>query len=134
METLTDLHIEDEGQPTRHEGIGDAICGHMFHGNLRNLNLYNLSDFIVEALSSICAMRAVGTVRGINRKSSMNTPVNNQKSQNNQTKPGDDAPPGTPGTGEDICPVCRGSGKAQNGGQCPNCNGTGKVTEGIGGG
>jgi DnaJ-class molecular chaperone len=63
----------------------------------------------------------------------MNTP-NDQKNQNNQTKPGDEAPSGTPGTGEDICPVCHGSGKAQNGGKCPNCNGTGKVIEGIGGG
>ena len=25
--------------------------------------------------------------------------------------PGDDALPGTPGTGEDICPTCHGSGK-----------------------
>lgn len=62
----------------------------------------------------------------------MSTPKNTPK--NEQTKPGDEAVPGTPGTGEDICPACRGSGKTQNGGACPNCNGTGKVTEGIGGG
>jgi DnaJ-class molecular chaperone len=45
---------------------------------------------------------------------------------------GDDAPPGTPGTGENICPTCKGSGKI---GQkaCPDCGGTGKVIEGIGG-
>lgn len=48
--------------------------------------------------------------------------------------PGDDAAPGTPGTGEDICPACRGSGKKVGGGDCPNCQGSGKVTEGIGGG
>ena len=47
--------------------------------------------------------------------------------------PGDKARPGTPGTGENICPTCKGSGKV---GQkpCPDCAGTGKVVEGIGGG
>jgi DnaJ-class molecular chaperone len=46
--------------------------------------------------------------------------------------PGDEAPRGTPGTGEDICPECRGSGRI-GGSECPNCGGTGKVTTGIGG-
>lgn len=46
--------------------------------------------------------------------------------------PGDEAPPGTPGTGEDVCPRCGGSGKLAAG-TCPNCQGTGKVTVGIGG-
>jgi hypothetical protein len=46
--------------------------------------------------------------------------------------PGDEAPPGTPGTGESICPVCHGSGRAGAKG-CANCGGTGKVTTGIGG-
>ena len=53
---------------------------------------------------------------------------------NNQLNPGDDAVPGTPGTGEDICDACKGTGKLQNGSHCPNCGGTGIVTEGIGGG
>ncbi|MBK4735561.1 hypothetical protein [Noviherbaspirillum pedocola] len=48
--------------------------------------------------------------------------------------PGDDAAPGTVGTGDDTCPVCHGSGKNASGGQCPNCRGTGTITEGIGGG
>jgi DnaJ-class molecular chaperone len=47
--------------------------------------------------------------------------------------PGDDAVPGTPGTGEDLCPRCGGSG-VWEGDTCPNCEGTGKVVEGIGGG
>ena len=47
--------------------------------------------------------------------------------------PSDDAAPGTPGTGEDICPHCGGSGDYQ-GRECPNCGGTGRVIEGIGGG
>ncbi|MCQ4313256.1 hypothetical protein NAV33_15290 [Pseudomonas stutzeri] len=48
------------------------------------------------------------------------------------TNPGDQAPPGTPGTGEDTCPVCNGSGRSESG-ECQNCGGTGKVVEGIGG-
>jgi hypothetical protein len=47
--------------------------------------------------------------------------------------PGDEAPPGAPGTGEDICPVCAGSGKLE-GASCENCGGSGRVIEGIGGG
>ena len=58
----------------------------------------------------------------------MNTP------SNNQINPGDEAAPGTPGTGEDICDACKGSGKLESGKPCPNCGGTGIVTEGIGGG
>jgi DnaJ-class molecular chaperone len=46
--------------------------------------------------------------------------------------PGDQAPAGTPGTGEDVCPDCGGTGK-RAGGDCPTCQGTGKVTVGIGG-
>lgn len=45
---------------------------------------------------------------------------------------GDEAPPGTPGTGEDICRACGGTGQL-NGGPCPECDGTGKVVRGIGG-
>ena len=46
--------------------------------------------------------------------------------------PGDDAPPGTPGTGEVPCPQCGGSGQV-GGTACANCEGTGKVVQGIGG-
>lgn len=48
--------------------------------------------------------------------------------------PGDEAAPGTVGSGDDVCPVCAGSGKNASGGACPNCRGTGIITEGIGGG
>lgn len=47
--------------------------------------------------------------------------------------PGDDAKPGTPGTGENLCPDCGGSGKV-GAGPCRTCGGTGKVIEGVGGG
>ena len=46
--------------------------------------------------------------------------------------PGDDAPEGTPGTGENVCPECNGTGVA-DGQECRNCGGTGTVIEGIGG-
>jgi hypothetical protein len=46
--------------------------------------------------------------------------------------PGDEAPPGTPGTGEKVCPQCGGSGRA-GASSCPTCQGTGKVNAGIGG-
>ena len=46
--------------------------------------------------------------------------------------PGDEAAPGTPGTGENLCPQCSGTGRA-DGGECPTCDGTGKVIDGIGG-
>ena len=47
--------------------------------------------------------------------------------------PGDQAPAGTPGTGENVCPRCNGSGSVE-GGTCPVCEGSGTVIEGIGGG
>jgi hypothetical protein len=47
--------------------------------------------------------------------------------------PGDEAEPGTPGSGEDLCPVCDGSG-TKDGAKCEVCGGTGKVIQGIGGG
>lgn len=49
-----------------------------------------------------------------------------------QLNPGDDAAPGTPGTGEDVCPKCNGSGR-QGEDECQNCGGLGKVIRGIGG-
>jgi DnaJ-class molecular chaperone len=47
-------------------------------------------------------------------------------------KPGDEAPPGTSGTGENLCRACGGSGKIADK-TCAECQGTGKVTTGIGG-
>lgn len=46
---------------------------------------------------------------------------------------GDEAPPGTPGTGEKACPACGGSGRSATG-ACPECGGTGRITAAIGGG
>lgn len=46
--------------------------------------------------------------------------------------PGDVAPPGTQGTGENICHDCKGSGRIGDQ-PCKTCGGTGKVIEGVGG-
>ena len=48
-------------------------------------------------------------------------------------RPGDEAAPGTPGTGEDVCPKCNGSGKSARGDVCPECEGTGRIVRGVGG-
>jgi hypothetical protein len=46
--------------------------------------------------------------------------------------PGDEAAAGTPGTGEDVCPQCHGSGRL-DGKSCSNCNGSGRIIKAIGG-
>jgi hypothetical protein len=46
--------------------------------------------------------------------------------------PGDEAPAGTSGTGEDICPECGGDG-SRDGAECRECAGTGRVVRGVGG-
>jgi RecJ-like exonuclease len=46
--------------------------------------------------------------------------------------PGDEAPQGTPGAGENVCPTCNGSGKV-DGATCQTCAGSGVVIEEIGG-
>jgi hypothetical protein len=46
--------------------------------------------------------------------------------------PGDEAPQGTPGAGENICPTCGGSGKVK-GATCETCAGSGVVIEEVGG-
>lgn len=46
--------------------------------------------------------------------------------------PGDEAPAGTPGTGENVCRMCGGSGTV-DGHTCTDCEGSGKVIEGVGG-
>lgn len=49
------------------------------------------------------------------------------------TNPGDDAPRGTPGTGEAVCPTCQGKGRVADR-ACADCGGTGIVIKGIAGG
>lgn len=61
-----------------------------------------------------------------------NTPRDQAASDKPKLNPGDQAEPGTPGTGENICPECKGSGRI-GAAACPMCGGTGKIIEGIGG-
>lgn len=49
------------------------------------------------------------------------------------SRPGDEAPGDEPSSGENICPVCDGTGKT-DGERCRNCLGTGRINEAIGGG
>ena len=63
----------------------------------------------------------------------MGTQSQNPASGGPKVNSGDDAAPGVPGTGENTCPDCGGSGKI-NSAPCKTCGGTGKVVEGIGGG
>ncbi len=69
------------------------------------------------------------------RTSTAMTKPQDQPTPQDQPKlsPGDVAEPGTPGTGEDVCPECKGTGQVGSA-PCATCGGTGKVTEGIGGG
>jgi DnaJ-class molecular chaperone len=64
-----------------------------------------------------------------------NDPETKARMQSSDTKPnpGDEAPRGTLGTGEDVCPQCNGSGRI-DGASCSNCGGRGKIIRGIGGG
>ena len=50
-----------------------------------------------------------------------------------EMNPGDQAPPGMSGAGENMCPKCSGSGLRDDGKPCDHCGGTGKVIEGVGG-
>jgi len=66
-------------------------------------------------------------------EANMNTKSAGQRPQAGaRLNPGDEAAPGTPGTGEAICPACEGSGRVR-GTSCPNCGGSGKVIKAIGG-
>ena len=78
---------------------------------------------------------AVYTMNRPQRRPSISTAGSGPKRLAQDTMaPGDEAPQGTPGTGEAVCPDCGGSGKASAGAPCPTCEGSGVVTVGIGGG
>lgn len=60
------------------------------------------------------------------------TPLHSLDPESKLMNPGDAAPEGTPGTGEDVCPKCHGTGQIGSK-PCTNCGGTGFIVEAIGG-
>ena len=62
-------------------------------------------------------------------KPERSTPVGEQPGSR-MMAPGDEAPPGTPGTGDDVCADCAGSGKI-DGRDCETCLGRGRVIKAI---
>ena len=74
-----------------------------------------------------------GAVRGSVRGSA--SAADNQRRRGihpDGRNPGDEVSPGTPQSGEAICPACAGSGRIDGKGECSNCGGTGKVTQLVG--
>jgi DnaJ-class molecular chaperone len=63
----------------------------------------------------------------------------NSKNPFRQRTPDNDPEPGAPGTGQDVCPACEGTGKKvdkasgkRSGETCERCDGTGTVVQPIG--
>lgn len=48
-----------------------------------------------------------------------------------QDRPGDEAPPGSPQSGENLCRRCGGTGQVEDR-PCPDCNGRGTTTVLVG--
>jgi hypothetical protein len=76
-----------------------------------------------------------GAMLGSGQTASGPAEVANVPTEDGQASaPGDEAPPGTPGTGDNTCPRCGGTGLIGVDAQtCPLCGGRGKVVQGIGG-
>ena len=66
-------------------------------------------------------------------KTAMTKPQD-QPTQQDKPKlsPGDVAEPGTPGTGENVCPDCKGESGKRVDGDCSTCDGTGTLLTGAG--
>ena len=60
--------------------------------------------------------------------------MNEQDIDDRRLSPGEEAAPGTPGFGENICPECGGVGTLADGRLCPTCEGLGRIIESVGGG
>lgn len=64
----------------------------------------------------------------------MSGPRDDDERGNAAPRPGDEVPAGTPGSAENICRHCGGSGHMVDGSTCEVCSGTGLVLEELGGG
>jgi hypothetical protein len=67
----------------------------------------------------------------LKRAPEKSTPPQEAAAREAMMNPGDEAPPGAPSTGENLCRECRGTGRLAGGRACPNCGGTGRVVQGI---
>jgi CBS domain-containing protein len=85
----------------------------------------------VDRQAPVISREDIERASGRGRREAIDRPIVGETSAARQS-PGDDAAPGTPGTGEDVCPQCKGTGRIKAR-LCPNCEGVGKVTKGIGG-
>ena len=48
-----------------------------------------------------------------------------------EMNPNEQPAPGSPATGEKVCPQCTGSGIRDDGARCEHCGGTGKLVDGV---
>ena len=99
---------------------------HLYSGSEQGVNLDSESVAGEEDPGASLDMSAASNPPGSSTRSE---PVSDPPATLN---PGDEAPAGTPGTGENICRECGGSGRVGDS-VCPSCNGSGKVTVGVGG-
>ena len=60
-----------------------------------------------------------------------NSAATNAPSATEPMNPGDESPAGTPGTAENICPDCGGSGR-RGASSCAACGGSGKIVANVG--
>jgi DnaJ-class molecular chaperone len=60
--------------------------------------------------------------------------MNEQDIDDRRLSPGDEAAPGAPESGDNICRECGGAGTLANGRICPMCEGLGRSIEAVAGG
>ncbi len=48
-----------------------------------------------------------------------------------EMNPNEQPAPGSPTTGENVCPKCGGSGIRDDGARCDHCGGSGKLIDGV---
>ena len=82
--------------------------------------------FGVAGAALLLAAAAVAVKKRARRVAGMGPP-----DERPPARPGDEAAPGTPQTGEGLCPDCSGKGRI-DGQACPSCAGTGTVIVNVG--
>ena len=105
---------------------------HSFWGRfsaLSNSNLFRYGVFSIKGKKARMKKNKAPDTQNVGSSSRPQMQASNPKMLN----PGDEAAPGTPGAGEDVCPECQGKGRI-DGSSCPNCGGSGTIIRGVGGG